>query len=155
MGSISDFKLESIESTKLKYHPNIVFSVGVQIIGGRPFLIMEPVLPNQDGRQSLKDYLDVKLSFEQILNWSIQFCHGMEFINKHGIKAHRDIKPGNLLIDYRNHLKISDFGLLKLSEDVFEDNIKGTYPYMAPETFKGNIMFKQIFMHLEWCYINY
>ena len=136
--SISDFKLESIESTKLKYHPNIVFSMGVQIIGGRPFLIMEPVLPNQDGRQSLKDYLDVKLSFEQILNWSIQFCYGMEFINKHGIKAHGDIKPENLLIDYRNQLKISDFGLLELSEDVFEDNIKGTYPYMAPETFKGN-----------------
>ena len=62
--------------------------MGVQIIGERPFLIMEPVLPNQDGRQSLKDYLDVRLSLEQILNWSIQFCYGMEFIRDQGIKAH-------------------------------------------------------------------
>ena len=136
--SISDFKLESIESTKLKYHPNIVFSMGVQIIDERPFLIMEPILPNQDGRQSLNDYLDEKLSFEQILNWSIQFCYGMEFINEHEIKAHGDIKPENLLIDYRNQLKISDFGLLELFDTIPEDNIKGTYPYMAPETFKGN-----------------
>ena len=59
---ISDFKLEAIESTKLKYHPNIVFSMGVQIIEERPFLIMEPILPNQEGRQSLKDYFNVKLS---------------------------------------------------------------------------------------------
>lgn len=135
---VSDFKLESIESTKLKYHPNIVFSMGVQIIGERPFLIMEPVLPNQDGRQSLKDYLDVRLSLEQVLNWSIQFCYGMEFIRDQGIKAHGDIKPENLLIDYRNQLKVSDFGLLELFDSVSEDTIKGTFPYMAPETFNGN-----------------
>lgn len=135
---VQDFKLEAIESTKLKYHPNIVFSMGVQIIEERPFLIMEPVLPNEDGRQSLKDYLNLKLSFEQILDWSIQFCYGMEFINEHGIKAHGDIKPENLLIDYYNRLKISDFGLLELSNDIFKDNIKGTYPYMAPEAFNGN-----------------
>lgn len=135
---VQDFKLESIESTKLKYHPNIVFSMGVQIIEERPFLIMEPILPNEEGRQSLKDYLNLKLSFEQILDWSIQFCYGMEFINEHGIKAHGDIKPENLLIDCYNHLKISDFGLLELSNDIFKDKIKGTYPYMAPETFNGN-----------------
>ena len=112
--------------------------MGVQIIGERPFLIMEPVLPNQDGRQSLKDYLDVRLSLEQILNWSIQFCYGMEFIRDQGIKAHGDIKPENLLIDYRNQLKVSDFGLLELFDSVSEDIIKGTFPYMAPETFNGN-----------------
>lgn len=112
--------------------------MGVQIIGERPFLIMEPVLPNQDGRQSLKDYLDVRLSLEQILNWSIQFCYGMEFIRDQGIKAHGDIKPENLLIDYRNQLKVSDFGLLELFDSVSEDTIKGTFPYMAPETFNGN-----------------
>lgn len=135
---ISDFKLEAIESTKLKYHPNIVFSMGVQIIEERPFLIMEPILPNQEGRQSLKDYFNVKLSLKQILNWSIQFCYGMEFIQKQGIKAHGDIKPENLLIDYHNQLKISDFGLLELFDMVSEEVIKGTFPYMAPETFKGN-----------------
>lgn len=136
--TISDFKFESIESTKLKYHPNIVHYVGVQFIDGRPFLIMEPILPNENGRQSLNDYFDVKLSLEQILNWSIQFCYGMEFIQKQGIKAHGDIKPENLLINYRNQLKISDFGLLEVFDSISENNIKGTFPYMAPETFKGN-----------------
>ena len=134
---VSDFKLEAIESTKLKYHQNIVFSMGVQIIGERPFLIMEPILPNQDGRQSLKDYFDTELSLEQILNWSIQFCYGMEFIHEHGIKAHGDIKPENLLIDYHNQLKISDFGLLELFDSVSNDVVKGTFAYMAPETFRG------------------
>ena len=50
-----DFKTESLECVKLNNHPNVVSSIGVQIIDKRPFLAMEPILPNEEGRQSLKD----------------------------------------------------------------------------------------------------
>lgn len=133
-----NFKLESIECVKLKPHPNIVFCSSVEIIDERPFLVMEPILPNAEGRQCLKDYFDLDLSLEQILDWSIQFCYGMEFINENGIEYHGDIKPENILINYLNHVKISDFGLLGLSDTYVEDSFKGTYPYMAPEVFDGN-----------------
>lgn len=130
----NDFKTESLECVKLNLHPNIVSAIGVQIIDNRPFLAMEPILPNEEGRQRLKDYIDEKLSFEQKIEWLIQICYGMEFINSEGIKSHGDIKPENILIDFLNQVKISDFGFLELFEQK-SDNIKGTPAYMAPESF--------------------
>ena len=131
-----DFKTESLECVKLNYHPNVVFSIGVQIIDNRPFLAMEPILPNEDGRQSLRDYLNEKITNEQKIDWLIQICYGMEFINSEGIKSHGDIKPENILIDFLNHAKISDFGFLELFNQESE-NIKGTPEYMAPESFNN------------------
>lgn len=112
----------------------LFFCFGVQIIGDRPFLAMEPILHNEEGRQSLKDYLNVKLSMEQKIDWLIQICYGMEFINSEEIKSHGDIKPENILIDNLNCAKISDFGFLELF-DHESDNMKGTPKYMAPECF--------------------
>ena len=132
-----NFKFESLECVKLKPHPNIVFCSSVEVIKQRPFLVMEPILPNNEGRQSLKDYFNLNLSLEQILDWSIQFCYGMEFINDNGIKYHGDIKPENILVNFLNQIKISDFGLLGLKDTTLDDSFKGTYQYMAPETFKG------------------
>lgn len=129
-----DFKTESLECVKLSNHPNVVSSIGVQVIDKRPFLVMEPILPNEDGRQSLKDYFNEKLSLEQRIDWLIQICYGMEFINSEGIKCHGDIKPENILIDFLNRAKISDFGFLELF-DQQTDSIKGTSAYMAPESF--------------------
>ena len=45
---MKNFEIESIECVKLKPHPNIVFCSSVEIIDERPFLIMEPILPNAE-----------------------------------------------------------------------------------------------------------
>ena len=141
--TFDDFKLESLEWIKLKPHPNIVSAIIATIIDERPFLILEPIVP-VNGKQTLKHYLHDPLTLKQILDWSIQFCHGMEFINDSGIKVHGDIKPDNILIFF-NRVKITDFGLLELFESTDENlvnqyytnNACGTLEYMAPEVFKG------------------
>ena len=141
--TFDDFKFESLEWIKLKPHPNIVTAIIANIIGERPFLILEPIVP-VNGKQTLKHYLHDPLNLKQILDWSIQFCHGMEFVNDSGIKVHGDIKPDNILIFF-NNVKISDFGLLELFESIDENiinqyyanNVCGTLEYMAPEVFKG------------------
>ena len=46
---------------------------------------------------------------------SIESIHKLECI-------HRDIKPDNILIDKNGHIKLSDFGLAKISEKLFEKN---------------------------------
>jgi serine/threonine protein kinase/tetratricopeptide (TPR) repeat protein len=49
---------------------------------------------------------------------------------------HRDVKPGNLLLDVRGHLWLTDFGLARrVSPDVTVGERAGTTRYMAPELF--------------------
>ncbi|WP_042701844.1 serine/threonine-protein kinase [Methanobrevibacter arboriphilus] len=130
------FIKESEIAIELERHPNIVRVGGFVNINNKPFLAMEPILSNQEGKHTLKDFLKENLSLSQILDWSIQFCHGMEHINSKGIIAHRDIKPLNIMIGFNNILKIADFGLAKVTNSN-NDNIKGTDKYMAPESFDG------------------
>ena len=73
---------------------------------------------------------------------SIEAIHKLDCI-------HRDIKPDNILIDINGHIKLSDFGLAKISEKIFENRLDinsntiyhhnknyscvGTAYYVAPE----------------------
>lgn len=65
---------------------------------------------------------------------------GLSAIHAAGI-IHRDIKPENLLVDYRDNIRITDFGTAYLNDHGaalhawgdYTDEIIGTGPYMAPE----------------------
>ncbi|MEM6690784.1 MAG: protein kinase [Planctomycetota bacterium] len=64
---------------------------------------------------------------------------GLHYAHKQGV-LHRDIKPGNLLIDKQNDVWIADFGLAKLSEQqgvTMTGDVVGTPQYMPPESFDG------------------
>lgn len=79
---------------------------------------MEYISPDKNGCVSLADYLEWKKSplFEgDALEWTIQFCLGMEHARLHGLVCHRDIKPANILIDPLG-IKIADFGLSVAAE---------------------------------------
>ena len=144
---IEDFKKESLIWTELK-HPNIVEAYGLDIIDGRLFIIMEPIFSIM-GKQSLDDYFFEGLSDYKILDWSIQFCYAMEYMEEQGIEYHGDIKPQNILI-WDNEIKITDFGLTSFINEsrIFKNKnignyynsngkICGTNAYMAPESFEG------------------
>ena len=107
------------------------------------FLVME-YCPGGDFMSLLilKDTLSEKDSkfYMAELILSIESIHKLDCI-------HRDIKPDNILIDKNGHIKLSDFGLAKISEKIFEINQKnlqkyhhnknyscvGTAYYVAPE----------------------
>jgi serine/threonine-protein kinase len=55
--------------------------------------------------------------------------------------VHRDISPANVLIDQAGHIKLSDFGIARMSDDeakTQEGLFRGTLPYAAPETLHGS-----------------
>jgi eukaryotic-like serine/threonine-protein kinase len=63
----------------------------------------------------------------------------LHYAHQQGV-LHRDIKPGNLLLDAHGTVWITDFGLAKLSAEqglTSTGDILGTLQYMAPESFKG------------------
>jgi serine/threonine protein kinase len=43
-----------------------------------------------------------------------ELCEAVTHLHAHGI-AHRDIKPGNILLDDGNHVRLSDFGVVRIS----------------------------------------
>ena len=64
----------------------------------------------------------------------------LAYAHKLGV-LHRDIKPGNLLLDLDGIVWVTDFGLAKAddSEDLTHTgDLLGTLRYMPPEAFEGN-----------------
>ncbi|TFK75674.1 kinase-like protein [Pluteus cervinus] len=77
---------------------------------------------------------------ENARRWIAQTAMGLSAIHKAGI-IHRDIKPENLLVDYRDNIRITDFGSAYVNEHGspihawgdYTSEIVGTWPYLAPE----------------------
>jgi tRNA A-37 threonylcarbamoyl transferase component Bud32 len=59
----------------------------------------------------------------------------------HGWKpaiVHRDLKSSNLMLDIHWKVKIGDFGVARFGGDERENDVQGTYAYIAPELYHGN-----------------
>ena len=148
------------------HHAFVLRARGVESFNGRLFLVMEFIAPDEMERVTLMDHIrsaGAPLPIGRCLDWSIQFCWGMEHAVRHGLHCHRDIKPQNILISRGTTVKIADFGVasvkeLQLDGDVsckqselhvgdgpvalrascsMSRTICGTPGYMAPEVYQG------------------
>lgn len=120
-------------------HPNIVKLIDVSEGKGTFTLVLEYF----EG-QTLESFLakfsgDREQLAEKIMG---QLLDGLNSAHENGI-FHRDIKPGNILINDKKEIKIIDFGIAKmidsdenLAKTIIDSNI-GTPRYMSPEQVKG------------------
>ncbi|MBL4687097.1 MAG: serine/threonine protein kinase [Nannocystaceae bacterium] len=101
---------------------------------GRQFLSME-FIDGEDLASLLRRI--GRLPLEKAMQLAQQLCAGLAALHDKGL-LHRDLKPANLMIDGRGRLKIADFGLAVLADDVTELEIRdGTPAYQAPEQAEG------------------
>ena len=87
----------------------------------------------------LFDYIvkNKRLKEPEACNFFQQIINGVEYLHKQGI-IHRDLKPENLLLDYKNNIKISDFGLSTFfSKNNYLQTACGTPSYAPPEMLEG------------------
>ncbi|EAY07620.1 CAMK family protein kinase [Trichomonas vaginalis G3] len=82
---------------------------------------------------SMQDTLNKKgLPKEQFINYARQIVSALTFVHSKNI-AHRDIKPGNILIDSLGHIKLSDFGISITNANNMIEPFSGSLLYMPPE----------------------
>lgn len=133
LSRIEDFLREARTAAVLN-HPNIVTIHDTGQSGPKYFIVMEYV----DG-ESLKNLLETRssLPLSEILNLARQTCLGLDYAHRKGI-LHRDIKPGNLLVDREGIVKITDFGLARFTTETSQETVvRGTPFYMSPEQIQG------------------
>jgi eukaryotic-like serine/threonine-protein kinase len=108
-------------------HPNIVHAYSVEEFDGKPHILLELVTGGDLRKRIGTPELDVATA----LHLGVQFCLGMEHATRQGLRCHRDVKPGNLMIDEDGNLKITDFGLAVIRDELHAANPRsadGTIP---------------------------
>jgi serine/threonine protein kinase len=129
------FTREARSAARLRHH-NIITVFDIGEYEGRPFIAME-FIPGE----SLADVIRRGEVVEtgRALGWMESLAAGLAHAHKSGI-VHRDIKPGNLMVDPEGTLKIVDFGIARLGESNLtrEGMLVGTANYMAPEQLLGS-----------------
>lgn len=119
-------------------HPNITTIYDVGESDGSPFIVMECV----DGK-TLEEAIkkEGSLSFEEKLKLIILSARALHYAHQRGV-IHRDIKPSNIMFLEDLQVKITDFGIAKLSTNdslskTQQGSLVGTPHYMSPEHFSG------------------
>ena len=130
------FKREALAAARLSGNHNIVTIFDVDEHDGRPIIVMEFLAGG-----SLDKRVDGAKPFEtaQVLDWLSDAAAALDAAHDAGI-VHRDVKPGNLLLDDRDHVKVADFGIASAAGmDSFTQTgtILGTAGYLSPEQARG------------------
>jgi len=128
------FQHEAEAASRVK-HPNVVNFVEYGLADNEtvPFIVME-YFPGK----SLKDFMkqNGRLDYRQKILIILQIAEALAAIHAAHI-CHRDIKPGNVLIDNNQKVKLIDFGTARLpeSELTLTSDKLGTPYYLSPEGF--------------------
>ncbi|MCC6677068.1 MAG: protein kinase [Phycisphaerales bacterium] len=111
-------------------HPNVCRVHDISDVDGHHFLSMEYV----DGEDLASLLRRIgRLPPDKALQIARQMCAGLAAAHDKGV-LHRDLKPANVMIDGRGNVRITDFGLAGLAQELRSTTGRaGTPAYMAPE----------------------
>jgi serine/threonine protein kinase len=135
--SVRRFEREARAAAKASQHPHVVTIYDIGEHDGRPFIVMELMSGG-----SLATVLDNgRPAREDAFRWIAEAAAALDHAHERGI-VHRDVKPGNLLLDERGRLGVADFGIARLA---YESSVTqtglvlGTAAYISPEQARGEV----------------
>jgi TolB-like protein/Tfp pilus assembly protein PilF len=130
------FRLEAEAAARLE-HPGIVPIHEVGERDGQCYFSMKFI----EGGQLDEVVKQTPMSIRQAVELITKVARTVHYAHEHGI-LHRDIKPGNILLDQKGEPHLTDFGLARLVESestvTRTMEVLGTPSYMAPEQAVGN-----------------
>jgi len=134
---VKRFEREVKAAAKL-VHSNIITVFDADQADGRIFMVMEYIKGDDLGGILRKKG---QLSVSEVIDYILQAAKGLKYAHDQGV-IHRDIKPGNILVDSSGNVKIVDMGLAKIESNGNEEDVSmltgatsimGTVDFMSPE----------------------
>jgi serine/threonine-protein kinase len=131
------FTREALAAARLSGEANTVTIFDVGEHGGRPYIVMEFL-----GGGSLDDVLrrEGAQPPQRVFTWLEQAGRALDAAHAHGV-VHRDVKPGNLLLDREGNVHVADFGIASaagMDSLTMTGTVLGTAGYLSPEQAQGD-----------------
>jgi len=134
-GAIERFRREARTAAALD-HPNIIPIYRVSA-GGELLWYSMKLLEGKSLDAILKER--ERLELEETVAMLDQVADALDYAHQHGV-IHRDIKPGNIILDDRGRVTVTDFGIAKEIQEASASasgRLLGTPHYMSPEHYRG------------------
>ena len=127
--------LQEAQAAAAINHPNICTIYEIHEDAEQPYIAMEYV----DGLTLRTKLQSGPLTIDDAIHYGVQIGEALQEAHSKGI-VHRDIKPDNIIITDHGIVKIADFGLASLTNDMRGSEyrtVAGTTAYMSPEQLRG------------------
>ena len=135
IGELKEKFFREAESAGTLSHPNIVTIYDAGDEQDLAYIAME-YLEGEDLQQYIRK--DTLLPMRKVIDYVADIADGLDYAHQRGI-VHRDIKPANIMLLKNGMVKITDFGIARITATSQTQTgvVKGTPYYMSPEQFSG------------------
>jgi serine/threonine protein kinase len=129
------FEREARAAARVSSHPHVVTIYDVGEHDGRSFIVMERLT----GGTVANALHEGRVPRERALTWLRDAAAAIDAAHEQGIIP-RDVKPGNLLRDENERVRVADFGIARLASEATvtqTGQLLGTAAYLSPEQILG------------------